>query len=111
MKNVKGGFAYIDMGIYGEVTSAANNNVASNELAVVKSNKTIVVTGLNLKTVGVFTPFIASFTSATASGVTTWTAAYPGHRRKHRVLLQRLEAPPFATDRSIGPSRSPACRW
>lgn len=77
MKNVKGGFAYIDMGIYGEVTSAAKNNVASNELAVVKSNKTIVVTGLNLKTVGVFTPFIASFTSATASGVTTWTAALP----------------------------------
>lgn len=77
MKNVKGGFAYIDMGIYGEVTSAANNNVASNELAVVKSKKTIVVTGLNLKTVGVFTPFIASFTSATASGVTTWTAALP----------------------------------
>lgn len=77
MKNVKGGFAYIDMGIYGEVTSAANNDVVSNELAVVKSNKTIVVTGLNLKTVGVFTPFIASFTSATASGVTTWTAALP----------------------------------
>lgn len=77
MKNVKGGFAYIDMGIYGKVTSAANNNVVSNELAVVKSNKTIVVTGLNLKDVGVFTPFIASFTSATASGVTTWTAALP----------------------------------
>ena len=77
MKNVKGGFAYIDMGIYGEVTSAGANDVASNELAVVKSNKTIVVTGLNLKTVGAFTPFIASFTSATASGVTTWTAALP----------------------------------
>ena len=77
MKNVKGGFAYIDMRIYGEVTSTAKNNVASNELAVVKSNKTIVVTGLNLKDVGVFTPFIASFTSATASGVTTWTAPLP----------------------------------
>lgn len=77
MKNVKGGFAYIDMGIYGEVTTAVAKDVASNELAVVKSNKTIVVTGLNLKTVGVFTPFIASFTSATASGVTTWTAALP----------------------------------
>lgn len=77
MKNVKGGFVYIDMGIYGEVTTAVAKDVASNELAVVKSNKTIVVTGLNLKTVGVFTPFIASFTSATASGVTTWTAALP----------------------------------
>ena len=77
MKNVKGGFAYIDMGIYGEVTSANAKDAASNELAVVKSDKTIVVTGLNLKTVGVFTPFIASFTSATASGVTTWTAALP----------------------------------
>lgn len=77
MKNVKGGFAYIDMGIYGEVTTAVAKDVASNELAVVKSDKTIVVTGLNLKTVGVFTPFVASFTSATASGVTTWTAALP----------------------------------
>lgn len=77
MKNVKGGFAYIDMGIYGEVTTAVAKNVASNELAVVQGDKTIVVTGLNLKTVGVFTPFIASFTSATASGVTTWTAALP----------------------------------
>lgn len=77
MKNVKGGFAYIDMGIYGEVTTAVAKDVASNELAVVQGDKTIVVTGLNLKTVGVFTPFIASFTSATASGVTTWTAALP----------------------------------
>lgn len=77
MKNVKGGFAYIDMGIYGEVTTAVAKNVASNELAVVQGDKTIVVTGLNLKTVGVFTPFVASFTSATAAGVTTWTAALP----------------------------------
>lgn len=77
MKNVKGGFTYIDMGIYGEVTTAVPNNAASNELAAVKSDKIIVVTGLNLKTVGRFSPFIASFTSATASGVTTWTAALP----------------------------------
>ena len=77
MKNVKGGFAYIDMGIYGEVTTAVPNNAASNELAAVKSDKIIVVTGLNLKTVGRFSPFIASFTSATASGVTTWTAPLP----------------------------------
>lgn len=77
MKNVKGGFAYIDMGIYGEVTSANAKDVASNELAAVKSDKVIVVTGLNLKTVGRFSPFIASFTSATAAGVTTWTAPLP----------------------------------
>lgn len=77
MKNVKGGFAYIDMGIYGEVTTAVPKDAVSNELAAVKSDKIIVVTGLNLKTVGVFTPFIASFTSATAAGVTTWTAALP----------------------------------
>lgn len=77
MKNVKGGFAYIDMGIYGEVTTAVAKDVASNELAVVKSNKTIVVTGLNLKTVGVFTPFVASFTSAANGGTTTWTAPLP----------------------------------
>lgn len=77
MKNVKGGFAYIDMGIYGEVETAKAKDVASNELAVVKNNKTIVVAGLNLKTVGVFTPFIASFTSASNGGTTTWTAPLP----------------------------------
>ena len=77
MKNVKGGFAYIDMGIYGEVTTAVAKNAVSNELDAVQSDKIVVVTGLNLKTVGVFSPFIASFTSATASGVTTWTAALP----------------------------------
>lgn len=77
MKNVKGGFAYIDMGIYGEVTTAVAKNVVSNELDVVQSDKIVVVTGLNLKTVGTFSPFIASFTSATASGVTTWTAPLP----------------------------------
>lgn len=77
MKNVKGGFAYIDMGIYGEVTTAVAADVKSNEVALVQGDKTIIVTGLNLKTVGVFSPFVASFTSATASGVTTWTAALP----------------------------------
>lgn len=77
MKNVKGGFAYIDMGIYGEVTTAVAADVKSNEVALVQGDKTIVVTGLNLKTVGTFSPFVASFTSATASGVTTWTAALP----------------------------------
>lgn len=77
MKNVKGGFAYIDMGIYGEVTTAVAKNAVSNELDAVQSDKIVVVTGLNLKTVGVFSPFIASFTSATASGVTTWTAPLP----------------------------------
>ena len=77
MKNVKGGFAYIDMGIYGEVETAKAKDVASNELDAVQSDKIVVVTGLNLKTVGVFSPFIASFTSATAAGVTTWTAPLP----------------------------------
>ena len=77
MKNVKGGFAYIDMGIYGEVETTKAKDVASNELEIVQGDKTIIVTGLNLKTVGVFSPFIASFTSATASGVTTWTAPLP----------------------------------
>lgn len=77
MKNVKGGFAYIDMGIYGEVTTAVAADAKSNEVALVQGDKTIVVTGLNLKTVGTFSPFVASFTSATASGVTTWTAALP----------------------------------
>lgn len=77
MKNVKGGFAYIDMGIYGEVTTAVAADVKSNEVALVQGDKTIVVTGLNLKTVGMFSPFVASFTSATAAGVTTWTAALP----------------------------------
>lgn len=65
------------MGIYGEVTTAVAKNTVSNELDVVQSDKTIIVTGLNLKTVGTFSPFIASFTSATASGVTTWTAPLP----------------------------------
>lgn len=77
MKNVKGGFAYIDMGIYGEVETAKAKDVASNELEIVQGDKIVVVTGLNLKTVGTFSPFIASFTSAIASGVTTWTAALP----------------------------------
>lgn len=77
MKNVKGGFAYIDMGIYGEVTTAVAKNAVSNELDAVQSDKIVVVTGLNLKTVGTFSPFIASFTSATAAGVTTWTAPLP----------------------------------
>ena len=77
MKDVKTGFAYIDMGIYGEVTTAVAKNAASNELAAVQSDKIVVVTGLNLKTVGVFSPFIGSFTSATAAGVTTWTAPLP----------------------------------
>jgi len=77
MKNVKGGFAYIDMGIYGEVTTASAKDTASNELEIVQGDKTIIVTGLNLKTVGTFSPFIASFTSATAAGVTTWTAPLP----------------------------------
>lgn len=77
MKNVKGGFAYIDMGIYGEVTTAVAKDAVSNELDAVQSDKIVVVTGLNLKTVGVFSPFIASFTSATAAGVTTWTASLP----------------------------------
>lgn len=76
MKDVKTGFAYIDMGIYGEVTTAVAKDAVSNELAAVQSNKIVVVTGLNLKTVGVFSPFVASFTSATA-GVTTWTAPLP----------------------------------
>ena len=77
MKNVKGGFAYIDMGIYGEVTSANAKDAASNELEIVQGDKTIIVTGLNLKTVGAFSPFIASFTSATNAGTTTWTASLP----------------------------------
>lgn len=77
MKNVKGGFAYIDMGIYGEVTTAVAKDAASNELEIVQGDKTIIVVGLNLKTIGTFSPFIASFTSATASGVTTWTAPLP----------------------------------
>lgn len=77
MKNIKGGLAYIDMGIYGEVTSAGANNAVSNELNAVQSDKIVIVTGLNLKTVGTFSPFIASFTSATAAGVTTWTASLP----------------------------------
>lgn len=77
MKNVKGGFAYIDMGIYGEVETTKAKDAVSNELDAVQSDKIVVVTGLNLKTVGTFSPFIASFTSATAAGVTTWTAALP----------------------------------
>lgn len=77
MKNVKGGFAYIDMGIYGEVTTAVAKDVKSNELDAVQSDKIVVVTDLNLKTVGTFSPFIASFTSAVNGGTTTWTAPLP----------------------------------
>lgn len=77
MKDVKTGFAYIDMGIYGEVTTAVAKDAVSNELAAVKSDKIVVVTGLKLKTVGAFSPFIASFTSASNGGTTTWTAPLP----------------------------------
>ena len=77
MKDVKTGFAYINMGIYGEVTTAVPNDAVSNELAVIQSDKIVVVTGLNLKTVGVFSPFVASFTSAKNGGTTTWTAPLP----------------------------------
>ena len=77
MKNVKGGFAYIDMRIYGEVTTAVAKDAMSNEVALVQGDKIVVVTGLNLKTVGKFSPFIASFTSAVNGGTTTWTAPLP----------------------------------
>ena len=77
MKNVKGGFAYIDMGIYGKVTSAKVKDAVSNELEDVQSDKVVIVTGLNLETVGTFSPFIASFTSAVNGGTTTWTAPLP----------------------------------
>ena len=51
MKNVKGGFAYIDMGIYGEVTTAVAKNVASNELAVGGKIGTIAITSAGKITV------------------------------------------------------------
>lgn len=73
-----GGTAFIDLSVYGEITSAAENTAKSNELALASQlKKPVLIAGLNLKTVGEFSPFFASFTSKTASGVTTYTAAIP----------------------------------
>ena len=73
-----GGTAFIDLSVYGEITSAAENTAKANELALASQlEKPVLIVGLNLKTVGKFSPFFASFTSATASGVTTYTAALP----------------------------------
>lgn len=73
-----GGTAFIDLSVYGEFTTATAKDIVSNEYALASQlKKPVLIAGLNLKTIGTFTPFFASFTSATASGVTTYTAAIP----------------------------------
>lgn len=73
-----GGTAFIDLSVYGEFTTAVAKDAVSNEYALASQlRKPVLIAGLNLKTIGTFTPFFASFTSATAAGVTTYTAAIP----------------------------------
>lgn len=73
-----GGTAFIDMNPYGEVTTAVANDIKSNEYEIASQlAKPVVVVGLNLKTVGKFSPFVASFVGTTSSGTTTYTAALP----------------------------------
>lgn len=73
-----GGTAFIDLSVYGEFETTKAKDAVSNEYALASQlKKPVLIAGLNLKTIGTFTPFFASFTSATASGVTTYTAAIP----------------------------------
>ena len=73
-----GGTAFIDLSVYGELTTATAVDAKANELALASQlEKPVLIVGLNLKTIGKFSPFFAGFTAATSSGVTTYTAAIP----------------------------------
>lgn len=73
-----GGTAFIDLSVYGELTTATAVDAKANELALASQlEKPVLIVGLNLKTIGKFSPFFAGFTAVTSSGVTTYTSAIP----------------------------------
>lgn len=89
---VKGGFAFIDMSVYGEFTSGTaktSQDVTTGGVfaKTQQTGKMVIICGLNLKTVGVYAPFPAVFTSATASSVTTATAVVPIGGKNHTIAI------------------------
>lgn len=92
MNYPNGGFAFIDMSVYGEFTSGTAKTSQDVKTGGVfaktqQTEKPVLICGLNLKTVGVYSPFIAVFTSATASSVTTATAIVPIGGKNHTIAI------------------------
>ena len=79
MMDVKGGFTYIDVSGLGQFTSGTAKDFTDMSVftKTQQMDKPIVLVGLDLKTVGMFTATMLSFVSATASGTTTSTAVTP----------------------------------
>lgn len=78
MEYPKGGFAFIDMSVYGAFTSGTaktSQDVTTGGVfeKTQQTSKPVIVTGLTVGTT-TYQPFLAVFKSATASSVTTATA-------------------------------------
>lgn len=87
--NVKGGFAYIDMSVYGAFTSGTaktSQDVSKSFPATQQTGKPIFICGLTLGST-TYTPFNAVFTSATAAGVTTATAILDIAGKAHTIAI------------------------
>lgn len=92
MVDVKGGFAFIDMSVYGAFTSGTaktGQDVTTGGVfaKTQQTKKPVMVCGLTIASVGTYAPFLAVFTSATASGVTTATAIVPIGGKNHTIVI------------------------
>lgn len=92
MVDVKGGFAFIDMSVYGAFTSGTaktSQDVTTGGVfaKTQQTQKPVMVCGLTIASVGTYAPFLAVFTSATASSVTTATAIVPIGGKNHTIAI------------------------
>ena len=92
MVDVKGGFAYIDMSVYGAFTSGTSKTGQDVTTGGVfektqQTAKPVMICGLKIGTAATYAPFLAVFTSATANSVTTATAIVPIGGKNHTIAI------------------------
>ena len=81
MVNVKGGFCFVDLSVYGAFTSGTAKTGQDVESGAVfaktqQTDKMVIICGLTVGTTH-YPPIAATFVSTTSSGTTTATAVTP----------------------------------